>query len=260
MPTPPTLYNDNDPKVCAWLNELIAHNHLPYGTVLCKSIADINPADIPPTFHAFAGIGGWSYALQLAGWPVGQPVWTASCPCQPFSCAGRGAGVSDPRHLWPNFRCLVKICRPPIIFGEQVASVAGRLWLAGIRADLETLGYAFGTVGLCAYAVNAPHERLRSYWGAYSTINGCEGLQRSTQTQIPPHWPSQTLDPWHGTGSPFEHWRKLLAESHVCRMADGVSSTLDIRPRLHAYGNAIVPQVAAAFITAFMETIRGSAK
>lgn len=60
---------------------------------------------------------------------------------------------------------------------------------------------------------------------------------------------------WHGVGSPFENWRVLLDEPHVCRVDDGVSSTVDIRPRLHAYGNAIVPAVAAVFIRAFMESI-----
>ena len=34
---------------------------------------------------SMAGIAGWSFALRLARWPDTRPVWTGSCPCQPFS-------------------------------------------------------------------------------------------------------------------------------------------------------------------------------
>jgi hypothetical protein len=42
--------------------------------------------------HLFSGIGGWELACQLAGWPDNWPLWTASCPCQPFSQAGKRKG------------------------------------------------------------------------------------------------------------------------------------------------------------------------
>jgi DNA (cytosine-5)-methyltransferase 1 len=58
--------------------------------------------------HFFAGIGVWSYALRLAGWPDDRPVWTGSCPCQPFSAAGKGAGFADERHLWPAWHHLIR--------------------------------------------------------------------------------------------------------------------------------------------------------
>ena len=48
--------------------------------------------------HFFAGIGIWSYALRLAGWPDDRQVWTGSCPCQPFSAAGKGEAFNDERH------------------------------------------------------------------------------------------------------------------------------------------------------------------
>ena len=43
----------------------------------------------------FAGIGGLSRALQLAGWSPDRPVWTGSPPCQSFSTAGKGKGKDD---------------------------------------------------------------------------------------------------------------------------------------------------------------------
>ena len=56
--------------------------------------------------------------LEWAGWE--GPVWTGSCPCQPFSSAGLRAGSDDPRHLWPAWFRLIRECRPDTVFGEQV--------------------------------------------------------------------------------------------------------------------------------------------
>jgi DNA (cytosine-5)-methyltransferase 1 len=160
------MYNENDPKACAWLLELIKQGHLPEGVINGRSITDLTGASTASTSHFFAGIGGWPLALDLAGWPRSRPVWSGSCPCQPFSVAGRGRGDKDARHLWPEFLRLIKECCPPTIFGEQVASKAGREWLAGVRADLEALGYAVGAADLCAAGEGSPHIRQRLYWVA----------------------------------------------------------------------------------------------
>ncbi len=161
-------YNDNNPESCAWLKELITDQLISEGHIDLRSILDVQPEDVAGyrQAHFFAGIGGWIEALRLADWPPYIPVWTGSCPCQPFSCAGKGRGEADERHLWPEFRRLIDECRPPIVFGEQVASKAGRLWLSGVRADLEAMGYAVGAADLCAAGVSAPHIRQRLYWGA----------------------------------------------------------------------------------------------
>jgi len=161
-------YNDNDPCAAAWLRELAAQGAIGQGTIDDRSILDVLPADVAGfrQCHFFAGIGGWPYALELAGWPPEVPIWTASLPCQPFSHAGKRLGTADERHLWPVFHALVAQCRPPVIFGEQVASKAGREWLAAVRADLEALGYAVGAADLSASSVGAPHIRQRLYWCA----------------------------------------------------------------------------------------------
>lgn len=164
------LYNDNDAKACAWLRELIAAGHLPPGAVDGRSITEIQPHELEnhAQCHFFAGIGGWPLALRLAGWPDDRPVWTGSCPCQPFSCAGKRRGTADERHLWPEFFRLIAQCRPPTVFGEQVASCDGREWLAGVFADLEGVGYAVAGADLCAAGVGAPHIRQRLFWVAYA--------------------------------------------------------------------------------------------
>ena len=163
-----TYYNEIDPFAAAWLRNLIAAELIPAGDVDERSIKDVQPGDLAGYVqcHFFAGIGGWSYALRLAGWPEDRPVWTGSCPCQPFSAAGKRGGVNDERHLWPEMYRLVRECGPATVFGEQVASKDGRLWLAGVRADLEALGYAVGAADLCAAGVGAPHIRQRLWWVA----------------------------------------------------------------------------------------------
>ena len=87
-------YNENDPKAATWLRELIRNGYIANGDVDERSIEDILPNDLAgyTQCHFFAGIGGWSYALRLAGWPDDRAVWTGSCPCQPFSTAGKGGG------------------------------------------------------------------------------------------------------------------------------------------------------------------------
>ena len=161
-------YNEIDPKAASWLRELISEGHIPDGHVDTRDIRDVPPSDVAgyTQCHFFAGIGGWAYALRLADWPRSRPVWTGSCPCQPFSSAGKGAGLADDRHLWPAFRWLIAQCQPATVFGEQVAPKAGREWLAGVRLDLEAMGYAVGGADLCAAGVGAPHIRQRLFWVA----------------------------------------------------------------------------------------------
>ena len=164
-------YNDNDPFVAEWLRNLIAAGHLPDGIVDENPIQEIKPKDCAPTSHFFAGIGGWAYALQFAGWPEGSPVWTGSCPCQPFSNAGKRCGTIDPRHLWSEWFRLIKKCHPPVVFGEQVASKDGYAWFDIVQADLEGLGYACGMVVSPAAGYGAPHIRHRIYFVADAERN-----------------------------------------------------------------------------------------
>jgi DNA (cytosine-5)-methyltransferase 1 len=125
-------YNEIDPYAAQWLRNLIDAGHIAPGDVDERSIVDVQPDDLRgyTQCHFFAGIGGWSLALRLAGWPDDdRPVWTGSCPCQPFSAAGAQRGSDDERHLWPAFFRLIGERRPAVVFGEQVAGAAGLAWL-----------------------------------------------------------------------------------------------------------------------------------
>lgn len=156
-------YNEIDPYAAEWLRALIAKGHIADGVVDTRSIEDVTPGDIREftQCHFFAGIGVWSYALRLAGWDDERPVWTGSCPCQPFSPAGKGLGFADERHLWPAWHHLIAECRPGRVYGEQVADRSGLTWLDLVLADMEGTGYAIGAVDTCSAGFGAPHRRQR---------------------------------------------------------------------------------------------------
>lgn len=189
-----TYYSEIDQGCCDRLSNLMDEGLIMPGKIDNRSIADVNPDDLTgfQRVHLFAGIGGWDLALQQAGWPEERPVWSGSCPCQGFSSAGKGGGVNDPRHLWPEMFRLIEACQPEIVFGEQVSGkkVTGKLfspeaferldqaaaravrdqdkdaWLRIVQADLEGAGYALGGLTFPACGIGAPMLSQRLYWVA----------------------------------------------------------------------------------------------
>ena len=280
-------YNEIDTFAAAWLRELIADGLIADGEVDERSILDVRPDDLRgfTQCHFFAGIGGWSRALRLAGWPDDRPVWTGSCPCQPLSVAGQRKGHADERHLWPAFHDLIAVCQPATVFGEQVASKLGREWLAGVRADLESSGYACGGADLCAAGVGAPHIRQRLWWVADASGRRREQCDEGHRSVPKPHpdiidsgmadaintgsqgrLPGRSdqerqdfdgragrggADFWDGEYIPCADGKARRIEPGIFPLADGVSNRVGT---LRGAGNAIVPQVAGEFVKAFMET------
>ena len=281
-------YNENDPFAAQWLRNLIAAGHIAVGDVDDRSIKDVRPEDLKgyTQCHFFAGIGGWSYALRLAGWPDDKPVWTGSCPCQPFSTAGKQKGVNDERHLWPDWFRIIKECRPAIVFGEQVDAAVRWGWLDLVSTDLEGQGYAVGAAVLPAAGVEAPHARHRLFFVAHPLRQSSEwgtGSILGTETQIgssrqldgnivnrftnggkasklgnSDHTRSQgRVQRWNSTDE-CAPWAPSMVEWIPCTdgkwrpvepgtfpLAHGIPARVG---RLRAYGNAIIPQVAAEFI------------
>ena len=184
-------YNEIDPYAAQWIRNLIAAGLVMPGDVDERSIVDVRPSDLDgyERCHFFAGIAVWDYALGLAGWPAGRPVWTGSCPCQPFSAAGRKGGVSDERHLWPEFFNLIEQCEPATVLGEQVASKDGLDWLDLVQADLEGAHYDVAAIDLCAAGVGAPHIRQRLWFLADAQRQRLRsegsGTARSTPRGVP---------------------------------------------------------------------------
>ena len=176
-------YNEFKPEAAHMLRELIHEGLIADGEVDERSITEVSSDDIKgfTQCHFFAGIGGWSVALRLALWGDDRPVWTGSCPCQPFSSAGKQKGHGDERHLWPHWARLIRECSPPIIFGEQVAGAIAFGWWDDVSADLETEGYACASAVLPACSVGKPHKRDRLWFVADRYSGGCDAASLDRQ-------------------------------------------------------------------------------
>jgi DNA (cytosine-5)-methyltransferase 1 len=225
---PKAYYNEIDSFAANWLRELIRKQIIADGDVDERSIEDVTPNELMgyTQCHFFAGIGVWSYALRGAGWADERPVWTASCPCQPFSSAGKGGGFDDERHLWPSFYWLVEQCRPSIRFGEQVASKAVEPWIDLVQADVEALGYAFGCVPFPSASVGAPHIRDRAYWVADARSAGLQRGERERQAE-PQGEPSRHAVECRSTFGLADH---KLQQYEIGKAGDNETSGRDEKP------------------------------
>lgn len=237
-------YSEFDPFAAAWLRNLIEDGLIPEGDVDDRDIRDVDPKDLKgyTQCHFFAGIGGWSLALELAGWPATRSVWTGSPPCQPFSAAGKQLGQEDERHLWPTFFNLIRELRPPTLFGEQVATAIGHGWLDDLCHDLEAEGYAAGAVVLPACSVGAFHKRDRIYFFANAKRNQ-QPRKESRSWEVGRVGRQQQPVPWNTP------WQSALSSFRV--VGDGLPRSV---ATTDAARNAIVPQVAAQVIRAYMGT------
>jgi DNA (cytosine-5)-methyltransferase 1 len=254
-------YNEFDPKTAAWLRQLIKNGAIPDGHVDERSITDVSPSDLKGYVqcHFFAGIGGWSLALQLAGWPSCLPVWTGSCPCQPFSKGGNSLGYNDPRDLWHSMHRLISFIRPQFVFGEQVERAIKFGWFDRLQADLAKDNYSSGGVVMGAHSKALPHPRQRLFWFAHTSGEldlGKKLPQERWSSSIPSIWQSEKIFQ-EGQGRVDELVARRIAErvssySEALSILDGIPGRM---VGIRGAGNAIVPQVAAEFIRASVEVV-----
>ncbi len=327
-------YNEIEPSAVLWLQAAMDAGIIAAGDIDTRPIQEVKADDIRGynQAHFFSGIGGWSIALRMAGWGDDRPVWTGSCPCQPFSSAGKQKGKADDRHLWPVWFRLIRESRPPIVFGEQVPAAIRHGWWDDVADDMEGTGYSARAEIRPACSVGKAHKRDRLWFVAESELQRLECQQNERSAGVLSAVDA-TPEPWesvgaHGastvanrSGEGLEEWRREpsieygeeqrperlcedgsdVADPSVPRLeghrgyerqhgaegrqdALGYAGEADIqwlscpdgkaRPiipglhllvdglpgrlrkaALHGYGNAIVPQVAAEFIKAYMETL-----
>lgn len=193
-------------------------------------------------------------------------------PCQPFSIAGKRKGTKDDRDLWPEMFRIIKQIWPTWVVGENVANFAN-MELDRTLSDLEGAGYQARAFVLPACAVNAPHQRLRTFIVAHSNREGqsqaqgsyqgqrrwtCEGNKvladaSSKRRQTSGHDEFRNIANWQSkrqfstTSSTPAKWQP---EPSVGRVADGVPNRLD---RLKALGNAVVPQQTLPIFKAIVQ-------
>ncbi len=296
--TPDQHYlNEFDPFAAEWLRGLMRDGQIPAATVDERSIKDVKATDLLgyKQCHFFAGIGGWPLAFKLAGIEHLRSAWSGSCPCQPFSPAGKGEGQADPRHLWPVWFPLIRECRPEYVFGEQVSAAIGHGWLDGVFTDMEGAGYTGGAVVLGAHSVKSPHIRQRVWWGfkrnggiQHAESNGRDARRAESSGGSIASGCSGLRDPWSdytighyrdgkarriGRGvQPLAYgvpYRKsdprmgylisrLRGMGHSAKSARAIikRAAANRTGRLKGYGNAICPQLAAVFIRSFLESVQ----
>ena len=172
----------------------------------------------------FSGIGGFDLAAQWMGWenvfhverdpfcrkvlahhfPESQSfddvktfdatpfrgrlrVLSGGFPCQPFSAAGKRAGTSDDRYLWPEMFRIIREACPTYVVAENVRGLIS--WNDGmvldtVCADLEGEGYEVLPVVLGAASVNAPHRRDRIWIVAHRH----DRFSEQPKQEIQPRW------------------------------------------------------------------------
>jgi DNA (cytosine-5)-methyltransferase 1 len=277
----------------------------------------------------FSGIGGFDLAAEWAGWqnifhcewnPFGQKVLahhfpnsksynditktdfsihagqidvlTGGFPCQPYSSAGKRLGKADERHLFPHMLRCIKEVKPRWVIGENVRGLVN--WNEGmvfneVYDDLEREGYEVQSFLIPAAGVNAPHQRQRIWFVAYSNDKGRSGKPSEVQKEdgeiskrnydAKPSYSSDgyatnsedirskyALEngelekgrPWQSHKRNF--WNSFPSESPLCGGDDGLPKKLDNitfpkwrNESIKAYGNAIVPQVAFEIFKAINE-------
>src|SRR5690606_10764898 len=133
----------------------------------------------------------------------------------------------------------------------------------GVRADLESMGYAVGAADLPAAGVGAPHIRQRLWWVADSERFGRRGRHDGRSNGDAGGLHAETEAAGSGAAGADGVWEAAVwvpcAGGMTRRMQPGLGPLVDgIRGRgalLRGAGNATGPQVAAVFGRASMEAV-----
>ena len=169
-------------------------------------------------------------------------------PCQPVSQAGKRAGTSDERWLWPEFARIIRTIKPKWVVAENVTGLlsanTGRAFAEVLR-DLAESGYdavwdVFPSGG--PSGVGAPHRRERIFIIAKLADSDSERLEREKRKGKA----GKKRKP-KGYSSQRSQW---AIEPDVGRVAHGIPKRMD---RLKALGNAVVPQVTEKIGNMIME-------
>ena len=228
----------------------------------------------PTHLDLFSGIGGFALAAQSVGFrtigfseiephasmvlkkhwpdiknygdirtipPIRCDLVTGGFPCQPFSCAGKQRGAADDRFLWPAMLGVIKISKPAWVLGENVVGIID-MEIDNCIADLENIGYEVQPLIIPACAVGGMHKRDRVWICAHSKRPRLQG--REQDSGVSGGSRTTHAKPRNRVSA---SWDELERHCRSLRKSDGVSCQM-VRNQIHAYGNAIVPQVAEVIL------------
>lgn len=100
-------------------------------------------------------------------WVGAVDIITGGFPCQPFSCAGNGAGEKDPRNQWPNVIRILRGVECRQLFVENVRNLLAHDYFGQILGDLASCGFDARWSTLSAAQVGANHKRERLWLYAW---------------------------------------------------------------------------------------------
>lgn len=246
------LYTDIEPFCCEVLRARVADGGLLPGDVWERDVRTLTADELKPytQVHLFCGIGASPLGLKWAGWPAELSVVTGGFPCQDISVAGKGAGISGKDSaLYIEALRVVDVFRPCYAIMENSPALLGR-GLGDVLGDLAAIGYDAEWTCFPASAVGSPQSRDRIWIVAYPESE--HGQSRDLLEACEVGGASAQPRRLAGLSALAERQRSdfgWAAEPDVDRVADGLPGWMD---RLHALGNAQVPQVVSLVARAIL--------
>jgi DNA (cytosine-5)-methyltransferase 1 len=213
------------------------------------------------------GVPIYGDVRQLRGADIGPvEVICGGFPCQDISAAGSRVGIEGERSgLWSEYARLVREIRPRYVIVENVDDLAIR-GLGRVLGDLAEIGYDAEWYCIPAAAAGADHWRDRLWIVAYPDSAGREQADERRREQCQEEVGEDAADD-HGTRLPGRLQARTLGEDAraigprlglaLCaspafpgldgagapvlgRSEDGIPDRVD---RMHAIGNAVIPQI-----------------
>lgn len=146
-------------------------------------------------------------------------------PCQPFSIAGKRAGLNDNRSIFDEFKRIIRAKRPKVLLFENVKgllSQSGGRAFAYIIASLCELGYSVQWQVFNSCHFGLPQNRERLY------IVGLYGSKRGAPLLFKPTNASQSKAP--------KHRLKMVASINKGRLAERIYDPASLACTLKANG------------------------
>jgi len=250
------LYTDIEPFCCEVLRARVADGGLLPGDVWERDVRTLTADELKPytQVHLFCGIGASPLGLKWARWPSDLSVVTAGFPCTDISVAGEGEGISgDESGLYVEAIRVVDLLRPEYAILENSPALTSR-GLGDVLGDLAAIGYDAEWTCFPASAIGAPHKRDRMWVVAYPASLGRPQVV-SSPTRVSnascDRWPSRDADSCGGAFARLSELERLCGEPAILGGDDGLSNRVD---RLHALGNAQVPQCVELIARAILQT------